>query len=125
MLGRLFGFGQSASSENDKVRIIDAAVVKGWYEAGEAVIIDVREPNEYAVEHIPGAKLVPLSVFDPAQIPTEPGKKLVLHCRSGSRCGTAAARLVQAGFTGEINRLQGGMMGWRSVGGRIESGAAR
>jgi rhodanese-related sulfurtransferase len=123
MLGRLFGFGQPA--DDGQVHIVDPATVKAWFEAGEAVIVDVREPNEYVAEHIPGAKLVPLSAFDPAQIPPHAGKKLVLHCRSGNRCGMAAMRLVQSGFTGEINRLQGGMFGWRSVGGRIESGAAR
>lgn len=124
MLNRMFAnlFAQPAQPEN--VRVVPAAEIRQWLEAGEAVLIDVREPNEHAAEAIPGALNLPLSTFDPAKLPAIPaGKKLVIHCRSGQRCGMAAARLVAAGYTGEINRLEGGIMGWRSAGGPTRPGA--
>ena len=60
-----------------QINIVDAATVAGWMEAGQAVLVDVREPPEYAAGHLPGAKLVPLSRFDPRQVPVEPGRHLV------------------------------------------------
>jgi rhodanese-related sulfurtransferase len=119
MLNRLFGLF-AAPPQGDNVHVVAAAEIKRWVEAGEVVLIDVREPAEHAAEAIPGAMNLPLSSFDPAKLPDVPaGKKLVLHCRSGQRCGMAASRLVASGYTGVINRLEGGMMGWRSVGGAV------
>ncbi|MGE5548585.1 MAG: rhodanese-like domain-containing protein [Solirubrobacterales bacterium] len=124
MLNRLFGTLFPAAPDSDNVHVVDAAEIKRWVEAGQAVLIDVREPNEYAAEHIPGATNIPLSAFDPAKVPVpEAGRKLVIHCRSGARCGMAAARMVMAGYQGEINRMQGGLFGWKSAGGATRSGA--
>lgn len=122
MLNRLFGSLFPASPEADTVRVVDAAEIKRWIDAGEAVLIDVREPNEFAAESIPGARNLPLSAFDPAQVTVPEGKKLVIHCRSGARCGMAAQRLVAAGYQGEINRMQGGMFGWKSINGTTRHG---
>lgn len=122
MFNRLFGTLFPASPESDNVRVVDTAEIKRWYDAGEAVLIDVREPNEFAAEHIPGARNLPLSSFDPASVPMPADKKLVIHCRSGSRCGMAAQKLIAAGYQGEINRMQGGIFGWKSVGGPTRPG---
>ena len=54
---------------------IDAAVLKDWMERSEVVLVDVREPSEHAGERITGARLVPLSNFNPSLVPQEPGKK--------------------------------------------------
>ena len=90
--------------------------INAWREAGQAVIVDVREPDEWEEAHIPGAILMPLSSFDPAQIPDPKGKHLVFHCRSGRRCGMAAERAVAAGYTGVIKRMQGGFLAWSGAG---------
>lgn len=108
---------------SDKVRMVSPRTIQQWMDANECVVIDVREINEYVQAHIPGAILMPLSQFDPAKVPVDPCKKLVLHCRSGNRCGMAAARMVGAGFNGEINRMEGGMMNWLRQGLPAESGA--
>ncbi len=101
---------------------IHPADIKAWVEADEAIIVDVREPQEYAQEHIHGATLIPLSVFDPAKVPVPPeGKKLVIHCQSGVRCGMASQKLAQSGWEGDIFRMQGGIYGWRAVGGPTEA----
>jgi rhodanese-related sulfurtransferase len=70
--------------------------VHAWLTNGEILLVDVREPNEYAFERIHGALLYPLSTFDAGALPTE-GRKLVLHCGSGKRSLTAAHKLQAAG----------------------------
>jgi rhodanese-related sulfurtransferase len=78
-------------------------------------LIDVREPGEFAGEHIPGAILVPLSQFDPRKIPQMDEMQLVLYCRSGSRAAIAAQRLVDAGFK-QVTQLSGGINAWKDAG---------
>lgn len=114
------GLGRGGGAADGQIRIVDAATVMGWLKAGTATIIDVREPGEHHAAHIPGAVLNPLSAFDPRRVPVEPGKHLVFHCQSGRRCGPAAARMVGSGFTGEINRLGGGMVAWMAAAGPVE-----
>ena len=57
---------------------------------GRYLLVDVREPNEVAVEAYPGAVVVPLSGFDPQDIPDPHGKQVVFACRSGKRSVTAS-----------------------------------
>jgi rhodanese-related sulfurtransferase len=88
--------------------------VRAWFEAGEILLIDVREVNEYAAERIHGALLYPLSTFDPKAIPME-GRKLVLQCGSGKRSLMAAHKLQAAGF-GHLTHLAGGLQAWKAAG---------
>ncbi len=107
----------------EQVRMVDVDTARRWIESGEAVVVDVREVNEYTAAHIAGAHLRPLSSFNPAQLPPVPaGKRLLLHCRSANRCGTAAGILLQSGYKGEINRLAGGLIAWANAGAPLESG---
>ena len=99
-----------------QVFYVTAAEINQWREADQAVIVDVREPSEWDEGHIPGALLMPLSTFDPAQIPDPHGKHLVFHCRSGRRCGMAAAKAVASGYTGVIKRMEGGFLAWSANG---------
>ena len=115
MFGRLFSLA-AGQPRSDLVRFVDPDTVRQWLDAGEAVLVDVREPDENAAERIAGALFNPLSRFDPAQVPAPDGRKLVLHCRSGVRCGRAAELLVQAGYAGTIHRMQGGILGWKAAG---------
>jgi rhodanese-related sulfurtransferase len=86
-----------------------------WMEQEEAILIDVREPPEYATEHIPGARLLPLSTFDPTRVPQEAGKKVVLHCVMGMRSAQAGQKLLDAGFT-SIYNFRGGIQAWKDAG---------
>ena len=54
------------------------------------LLVDVREPNETAVESYPEGVIVPLSRFDPAAIPDPEGREVVFACRSGKRSVTAS-----------------------------------
>src|SRR5262249_42352975 len=73
------------------------------------------EPPEYAAEHIPEATLLPLSTFDPARVPQEAGKKVVLHCVMGMRSAQAGQKLLDAGFTTVYN-FRGGVQAWKDAG---------
>lgn len=101
-------------TERNKVKQIDAQSVSRWMNEGGAMLIDVREPDEHAREHIPGATLMPLSKFDPSQVSAN-GRKIVLHCQSGRRSLEAASRLASAGHC-DVHSLEGGIEQWRSSG---------
>lgn len=112
--------GLSPRPADGRIRTVDPATVMAWLKEGTATIVDVREPAEHRAARIPGAVLNPLSAFDPARVPVEPGKHLVFHCQSGRRCGPAAAKMAASGFGGEINRLNGGLNAWVAAAGPIE-----
>ena len=77
---------------------------------------------EYLEAHIPGAILIPLSTFNAAAVPDPGEKHLVFHCRSGRRCGMASEKMVEAGYTGTIKRMEGGFLAWDAEGYDKESG---
>jgi rhodanese-related sulfurtransferase len=87
---------------------------------GRIVLVDVREPNETAVERFPGAVLVPLSAFDPATIPAPPGSEVVFACRSGRRSVTASLAAQEQGFNYDAH-LAGGILAWKAAGLPTES----
>lgn len=103
-------------TETFKAEFIDAATVKRWLEAEDAILVDVREVQEYTSARIEAATLNPLSSFDPEEIPTQDGKKIILHCASGVRCGIAAGKMMHSGHEGTIYRLQGGIQAWHEAG---------
>jgi rhodanese-related sulfurtransferase len=79
------------------------------------VLVDVREPLEYAGERIAEAKPMPLSRFEPQQLPWEQGKTLVLYCQSGNRSQEALQQLQQLGFQDALH-LHGGIQSWKQTG---------
>ena len=89
-------------------------VAKGMAD-GRYLLVDVREPNEIAVEAYPGAVVVPLSSFDPQDIPDPHGKQVVFACRSGKRSVTASLAAQAAGLVYD-KHLAGGMLAWKAAG---------
>ncbi len=89
-------------------------VAKGIAE-GRYLLVDVREPNEVAVEAYPDGVVVPLSSFDAENIPDPEGKQVVFACRSGKRSVTASLAAQAAGFAYD-KHLAGGMLGWKAAG---------
>ena len=79
------------------------------------MLIDVREADEHARERIAGARLLPLSRFDPASLAAGAGKVLVFHCNSGNHTAQAAAQLGGAD-RGQVYQLAGGLQAWRQAG---------
>ena len=84
-------------------------------EQGCYLLVDVREPNEVAVEAYPDAVVVPLSGFDPQDIPDPQGKQVVFACRSGKRSVTASLAAQAAGLAYD-KHLAGGIIGWKAAG---------
>jgi rhodanese-related sulfurtransferase len=79
----------------------------------EAVtLIDVREPAEFAAEHIEGAVLHPLSRFDPQVLPSG---ELVFQCGIGKRSFAALQAYQSAGFA-RARHLAGGLAAWKQAG---------
>ncbi|PVA09472.1 rhodanese-like domain-containing protein [Pelagivirga sediminicola] len=96
---------------------------------GEIVLIDVRTPQEHALERIGGAMLMALQEFRPDCLPGQEGKRIVLHCGSGVRSGKAAAMCLEAGID-RIAHMEGGMAAWKEggneyIGTDISSGAPK
>lgn len=102
-----------------QIQEIDAQTLKQWLDENAVNLIDVRETAEYATERIPGAKLHPLSQFNPDRVRPSEGKKLVLYCQSGNRSAKAARQCLDAGFNYVIH-LRGGIPTWKNAGYPIE-----
>lgn len=75
-------------------------------------LIDVREPSEWRLGHIPGARLVPLGQI-PDEIPRlDPGRETIVYCKVGGRSRHAAKQLADAGIR-SVSNLSGGILAWR------------
>ena len=94
-------------------------VARGLAE-GQMLLVDVRELNETAVERYPGAAIVPLSSFDPSQLPDPQGKQVVFACRSGRRSVTASQAAQAHGLRYDAH-LAGGILAWKAAGLPTES----
>ena len=76
----------------------------------DLVILDVREPHEYNICNLNGV-LIPLNDLPRRMNELDPGKEMVVHCRSGARSARAVGFLQQAGFT-KAKNLAGGILAW-------------
>jgi rhodanese-related sulfurtransferase/rubrerythrin len=77
------------------------------------LLVDVRQPAEYAQSHIPGAKLVPLINLESALPDLPSNQDIIFYCRSGNR--SQAAAVLAAGSSNSLQRifnLSGGIMAW-------------
>jgi TusA-related sulfurtransferase/rhodanese-related sulfurtransferase len=81
-------------------------------QAGEwTTVVDVREADEYAAGHIPGAILVPIETIEDAAVDLDPSAEIAVVCRSGCRSDYACQMLSRKGFGGVWNVVPG-MSGW-------------
>mgnify|MGYP001237832921 CR=1 FL=1 len=100
---------------------LDREDIKRGLAAGAMVLVDVREPHEYAAGHIPGSILMPLSTFDPADLEPYLGERVVFTCRSGGRTQRAIAMAQAAGLA--LNEhYRGSFLDWQAAGEPIERG---
>jgi len=82
--------------------------------ADGARVIDVREPHEYVVGHVPGARLVPLGTVAASIGEIQGTGTVYVVCASGNRSRTAAQTLVAAGL--DALSVQGGTAAWVAAG---------
>lgn len=103
-----------------EVREIDVQTAKQWVDAGEAVLLDVREDQELAEAAIPGAVHNAMSSFDFDNIPKEDGKKVVVLCAHGMRSFQVADYLLREGMLDEAYSMSGGIVAWAGAGLPVE-----
>ncbi|CAA7624730.1 Rhodanese-related sulfurtransferase [Magnetospirillum sp. LM-5] len=94
---------------------LDPATVKAMLDAGEAVLVDVREEEEFAEESIPGSVLSPMSDFELETWPTFPGRKVIISCLGGVRSAAIANKLISSGQGWAIH-MKGGLNAWKDAG---------
>jgi molybdopterin/thiamine biosynthesis adenylyltransferase/rhodanese-related sulfurtransferase len=104
--------GGIPASGEAAIREIQPSQLAQRLERGEKLeIIDVREPYEWQIGHIPGARLVPLNQI-PEEIPRlDKRRETILYCKAGARSMRAAQQLANAGIT-DVRNLTGGILGW-------------
>ena len=82
--------------------------------SGGAMLLDVREPDEWGAGHAPGAAFMPMGQVEEHIDELPRDRRIVVICRSGGRSATVTQALVAAGFDG-VN-LAGGMRAWAASG---------
>lgn len=79
---------------------------------GEVLLLDVREPEEWAHGHAADAQLLPLGALDPTTVPDD--RPVLVVCRSGGRSGRAVQQLRAQGV--DASNVAGGMVAWAQAG---------
>ena len=91
---------------------LTARELKAELDRGEVLqIIDVREPQEYQINRLPGSILIPLGELPKRYVELDPNANLVMQCKSGMRSAKAQDFLRSKGFT-RVRNLTGGVLGW-------------
>jgi hydroxyacylglutathione hydrolase len=96
-------------------RVLDSAEVAALSPSHGAVIIDVRNEDEWKRGHIPGARLIPVATLHMRldEIPRD--RPVILHCQRGSRSAVAVATLDAFGYD-DVHDLEGGFSAWEAGG---------
>lgn len=107
-------------TDTRQVQDVDPRGLQAWLDAGEALLVDVREPG-FRQELIAGARSIPYSQLDAAALPaTRNGQRLVLHCEVGIRSAEGGQRFLGAGLP-EVFHLAGGIAAWKRAGLPVQS----
>jgi rhodanese-related sulfurtransferase len=93
----------------------DAAAATAAADVSRPLIVDVREPDEFARERVEGAALVPISQFVARHSELPKDRPLYLLCHSGSRSQSATMYLLQAGWA-DVKNVTGGISAWMQAG---------
>jgi adenylyltransferase/sulfurtransferase len=92
--------------------VVSPAELKAELDRGETVqIVDVREPQEYQINRIPGSVLIPVGDLPRRYVELDPNANLVMQCKSGVRSKRAQDFLASKGFT-RVRNLTGGILAW-------------
>ena len=104
-----------ATAQSDTVKTVDPRTLQGWLTAGDAVLVDVREPGMHAAERIAGARSIPLATLTADRVEARPGQRLVFQCEVGVASAKAARQVAEAGRS-EVYNLGGGIAAWKQAG---------
>lgn len=97
--------------ENEVVEITPRELAARLLGAADLDLIDVREPGEWSIAHLHGARLIPLGTLGAALGTLDRTREIVVMCRSGQRSATAVRQLQAAGFR-NVKNLAGGILRW-------------
>jgi adenylyltransferase/sulfurtransferase len=100
----------TAAVEVAGVPEVDAAEARRLIDDG-AQLIDVREPWEWAISHIPGATMIPMGEIASRTSEIDPNRTAIIHCAVGARSAQVVQDLQRAGYTKVLN-LAGGIVEW-------------
>ena len=103
-----------------KVKTVDATTAKQWLDKNQAILIDVREPAEYASKKISGAELHPVGSISVNDIP-QTDKKILIYCQKGARGSNACQKLMTENEALEVYNIEGGIEAWQQAGLATES----
>src|SRR3954469_3159088 len=96
---------------------LDRDDIKPGLTEGSILLVDVREPHEFAAGHIPGSVSQPLSTFDPTALPKD--RRIVFSCAAGVR-SVRALELAQAAGLDLREHYKGGFKDWAAWGEPVE-----
>jgi rhodanese-related sulfurtransferase len=88
----------------------DPSTAQAWLVAGEAIVVDVREHEEWNAGHIDGVLHIPMGEFAQRAAELPAARRIVVVCRSGARSAAVTRALVHAGF--DALNMRGGMQAW-------------
>ncbi|MGI8812430.1 MAG: molybdopterin-synthase adenylyltransferase MoeB [Pyrinomonadaceae bacterium] len=99
--------------EKPQLEEITATQLKAMFDCGDNFqLIDVREPFEYDIARIPNSKLIPLGDVVARRSEIDQAKVAVMQCKGGVRSAKAIDALKNAGYTGRLVNLKGGIGAW-------------
>lgn len=104
--------------------VIQPVELKILLDHGDAVLVDVREPEEFRVASIRGALNIPLSSLSLDSMKPFEGKTIIVQCQSGNRSKLACQKISTAVATMTLKDLEGGIAGWKKAGLPVESAGA-
>jgi len=106
------GIPQHAPETLANAADIEPRDVKAKIDKGDRfVLIDVREPHEWQIGHIPQAKLIPLGELPKRINELDSADEIIAHCKSGARSAKAVEFLQQSGFK-KVRNMKGGILAW-------------
>jgi adenylyltransferase/sulfurtransferase len=107
--------GHAQEAKSMSIPEITPTELKERLDRGDSIVlVDVREPHEYAIADLPevGQKRIPMREVVARAGELDPGSEVVLYCRSGARSGKVTAALMAQGFD-RVWNLKGGVLKWR------------
>ena len=101
------------SQADDDPDVVSLEIARAEFEAGRAVLIDIREPAEHARGVAAGARLLPMSQLGSrlGEIPQDPAQPVLLICNTQNRSRTTLKALRERGY-GHVRYVSGGMSEW-------------
>lgn len=101
----------SATRKHKTVSPSEAVVIMN---DDQTIVVDVREPPEFAEGHIEGARNIPLGKLDErvGELESHKNKPIVVNCQAGTRSLAAGKKLTKLGFT-QVYEMKGGIFAWK------------